>query len=151
MVLILFAFALAHGFVALLLLSIALGLAFAPIVPLTDGLTLRAAVDYGRVRLFGSLAFIVASVGGGFALEGRAPGVVLVTVQAIAIVILAASLALPRVVAVTYSENQASQQVLDKLGFERRGIRDYKGVQATYHVLTAVAWAALSRRDGSAH
>jgi PPP family 3-phenylpropionic acid transporter len=90
-------FEVADGFAWLLCGSIVLGLAFAPIVPLTDGLTLRAAVDYGRVRLFGSLAFIVASVGGGFALEGRAPGVVLVTVQAIAIVILAASLALPRV------------------------------------------------------
>jgi len=51
-------------------------------------------------------------------------------------------LALPRVVAVTYPENQASQRVLDKLGFERRGIREYKGVQATYHVLTSAAWAA---------
>jgi RimJ/RimL family protein N-acetyltransferase len=51
-------------------------------------------------------------------------------------------LALPRVVAVTYPANQASQRVLDKLGFERRGIREYKGVQATYHVLTASTWAA---------
>jgi len=51
-------------------------------------------------------------------------------------------LALPRVVAVTYPENKASQRVLDKLGFERRGIREYKGVQATYHVLTSSAWAA---------
>jgi RimJ/RimL family protein N-acetyltransferase len=50
-------------------------------------------------------------------------------------------LALARVVAVTYPENLASQRVLDKLGFERRGIREYKGVQATYHVLTVTAWA----------
>lgn len=60
-------------------------------------------------------------------------------------------LALPRVVAVTYPENLASQRVLDKLGFERRGIRDYKGVQATYHVLTAAAWATPSRGGGSVH
>ena len=59
-------------------------------------------------------------------------------------------LGLPRVVAVTYPENQASQRVLDKLGFERRGIRDYKGVQATYHVLTSSAWAARVGR-GSVH
>ena len=44
-------------------------------------------------------------------------------------------LGLPRVVAVTYPENRASQRVLDKLGFERRGIREYKGCPATYHVL----------------
>jgi RimJ/RimL family protein N-acetyltransferase len=51
-------------------------------------------------------------------------------------------LALPRVVAVTYPENVASQRVLDKLGFEARGFREYKGVRATYHVLTQEAWAA---------
>lgn len=59
-------------------------------------------------------------------------------------------LGLARVVAVTYPANQASQRVLDKLGFERRGIREYKGVQATYHVLTASTWAARPP-SGSVH
>ena len=59
-------------------------------------------------------------------------------------------LALPRVVAVTYPENQASQRVLDKLGFERHGLREYKGVQVTYHVLTSSAWAARAA-GGSVH
>jgi RimJ/RimL family protein N-acetyltransferase len=59
-------------------------------------------------------------------------------------------LGLPRVVAVTYPANQASQRVLDKLGFERLGIREYKGVQATYHVLTASAWAGRAA-GGSVH
>lgn len=54
-------------------------------------------------------------------------------------------LALPRVVAVTYPENEASQRVLDKLGFEHRGLRDYKGVLATYHVLSAVAGVSSPR------
>ena len=52
------------------------------------------------------------------------------------------TLTLPRVVAVTYPDNVASQGVLDKLGFERRGVVEYKGVQATYHVLTQAAWRA---------
>ena len=59
-------------------------------------------------------------------------------------------LALPRVVAVTYPANQASQRVLDKLGFERHGLREYKGVEATYHVLTPAAWAARAS-GGSVH
>jgi RimJ/RimL family protein N-acetyltransferase len=54
------------------------------------------------------------------------------------------------VVAVTYPENRASQRVLDKLGFERRGLREYKGVRATYHVLTCSAWAARAA-GGSVH
>jgi RimJ/RimL family protein N-acetyltransferase len=59
-------------------------------------------------------------------------------------------LGLSRVVAVTYPANQASQRVLDKLGFERRGIREYKGAQAMYHVLTSSAWAARAA-GGSVH
>jgi RimJ/RimL family protein N-acetyltransferase len=49
---------------------------------------------------------------------------------------------LTRVVAVTYPDNVASQRVLDKLRFERRGLTEYKGVQTTYHVLTQQAWRA---------
>jgi RimJ/RimL family protein N-acetyltransferase len=55
------------------------------------------------------------------------------------------TLGLPRLVAVTYPENRASQQVLDKLGFERRGLTEYKGVQTTFHVLTCEAWSAPER------
>lgn len=57
-------------------------------------------------------------------------------------------LGLGRVVAVTYPENEASQRVLDKVGFARAGFREYKGVRVTYHVLTREAWAA---RGGSVH
>jgi len=58
------------------------------------------------------------------------------------------TLGLPRLVAVTYPENRASQRVLDKLGFERRGFTEYKGVQTTFHVLTREAWnAPAGRRD----
>jgi RimJ/RimL family protein N-acetyltransferase len=56
------------------------------------------------------------------------------------------TLGLPRLVAVTYPENRASQRVLDKLGFERRGLTEYKGVQTTFHVLTREAWSAPARR-----
>jgi RimJ/RimL family protein N-acetyltransferase len=45
------------------------------------------------------------------------------------------TLGLPRVVAVTYPENRASQRVLEKIGFRREGERDYRGVRAAYYVL----------------
>jgi ribosomal-protein-alanine N-acetyltransferase len=44
---------------------------------------------------------------------------------------------LPRLVAVTYPENRASQRVLDKLGFTRQGLVEYCGVQALHFVLDA--------------
>jgi PPP family 3-phenylpropionic acid transporter len=92
------AFAWADGFVALFVRSGVLGLAFAPIMPLVDGFALSAAMrgqlDYGRVRLWGSASFIVATIAGGLVLEGRSPALVLVSLQctAVALVIATAGL-----------------------------------------------------------
>jgi [ribosomal protein S5]-alanine N-acetyltransferase len=44
------------------------------------------------------------------------------------------ALGLPRVVAVTYPDNRASQRVLEKIGFRRQGDLDYKGVRTAYYV-----------------
>jgi len=95
---VLVAFSWADGFVGLFLLSAALGLAFAPIIPLVDGIALTAAsagrLDYGRVRLWGSAAFIVAAVGGGIALEGRDPSLVLRALQGAALALALAAMSL---------------------------------------------------------
>jgi RimJ/RimL family protein N-acetyltransferase len=48
-------------------------------------------------------------------------------------------LRLARLVAVTYPDNRPSQRVLDKLGFVRQGLVDYRGVQAAHYVLVAPA------------
>lgn len=48
---------------------------------------------------------------------------------------------LPRIVAVTYPENLASQRVLEKVGFACRGFVDYKGARAAYYVITPEARA----------
>ena len=67
------AFFVAEGFGVLLALMVVLGLVFAPIVPLIDGITVGAEAEghlsYGPVRLWGSGAFIVASWAGGELLE----------------------------------------------------------------------------------
>jgi RimJ/RimL family protein N-acetyltransferase len=49
------------------------------------------------------------------------------------------ALSLPRLVAVTYPENLASQRVLEKVGFVRQGFVDYQGVRAAYYVITGAA------------
>jgi PPP family 3-phenylpropionic acid transporter len=85
----LLAFSWADGFVGLFVLSALLGLAFAPIMPLIDGValsaSLRGELDYGRVRLWGSASFIAATIAGGLVLEGRSPTLVLLTLQIAAI------------------------------------------------------------------
>jgi PPP family 3-phenylpropionic acid transporter len=64
-----------------LLLSAISGAAWAAIGPLGEALTLqelqRRGIAYGRVRLWGSLAFILAAIGTGRLIEESGPGVVL--------------------------------------------------------------------------
>jgi len=59
----------AEGFAALLAVSILAAVAFTPILPMGENMTLLAArdrgLDYGRVRLWGSFAFIVGAIVGG--------------------------------------------------------------------------------------
>ena len=65
----------AHGFWPILAISIPFFLVWSAIMPLGENLVLLSArehgLDYGRVRLWGSLTFIAASVAMGRALTGR--------------------------------------------------------------------------------
>lgn len=83
------------GFMSLLLLSLALGCAHAPVVPLLDGMALQASaagrLDYGRVRAWGSIAFIAAAVVGGRWLEQRDAAAVLSVLQIAGLAVLLAS------------------------------------------------------------
>lgn len=62
-------YAAAEDFAALALAALLLGLCFPPLLPIGESLTVLASrvrrFDYGRVRLWGSLAFIVGAWGGG--------------------------------------------------------------------------------------
>lgn len=93
-------FELAHALPLLVVLSAMLGLAYAPIIPLLDGMSITAAaagrMDYGRVRLWGSASFILASVVGGWLLQGRDAALVLTTLQSSAVVLVLAVLWLRR-------------------------------------------------------
>jgi len=65
----------AAGFVQLLLVAILTALMFSAILPLGDSVTMQKVregeLDYGRVRMWGSISFIAASVGSGYVLTGR--------------------------------------------------------------------------------
>jgi PPP family 3-phenylpropionic acid transporter len=74
-------FALPLGFAALLLVQALHASAIAPVVPLTDALAVRAArggsgFDYARVRAAGSVAFILAALLAGQAVEAAGVGIV---------------------------------------------------------------------------
>jgi MFS transporter, PPP family, 3-phenylpropionic acid transporter len=92
----------ARGFSAILLPSLVVAAASTAMLPLADATALAAASDhrfqYGRVRLWGTIAFLVATVLGGRVLTGRSTEVVLYLLLG-AMTLAAASCAfMPRVV-----------------------------------------------------
>jgi MFS transporter, PPP family, 3-phenylpropionic acid transporter len=74
-------FALADRFWMFMVLSLLTGATFAAIMPLGEALALQEAhrhrISYGRVRLWGSITFIVTAIAAGRWLEQGGPGVVL--------------------------------------------------------------------------
>lgn len=92
-------FATAGGFWMLLILTLAFAATFSAMMPLADSLTMLAGVshrlDYGRVRLWGSLSFIAASGIAGLFLVEAPPPAILWSVIAAQLLVLAASFALP--------------------------------------------------------
>lgn len=92
-------FHVADGFVAILLTAIVLTLGHGALTPLADNLAMLLAkarqFDYGRVRALGSIAFVIASVGAGWALAGRGSETVLVLMTAAVALNLLAVLLLP--------------------------------------------------------
>ena len=82
-------FAFTDGFWPILLVSMLFFALWSPIMPLGESLTMLAGgengegakdkggeLDYGRIRLWGSLTFIAAAVGTGYVLAGRSPDVI---------------------------------------------------------------------------
>jgi MFS transporter, PPP family, 3-phenylpropionic acid transporter len=92
-------FAVARDFWPLLLLSLLTGTSWATILPLGEALALgeakRRDLDYGRVRLWGSLAFILTAIGVGEWLERAGPPIILWSVAAMVAWLLAACVLLP--------------------------------------------------------
>ena len=75
------AFTLAHGFWACAVLTLAVFAVFSPMLPLAESATQarvrRGEVHYGRARLWGSLSFLLTSIGAGRLLDGGSPDWVL--------------------------------------------------------------------------
>jgi MFS transporter, PPP family, 3-phenylpropionic acid transporter len=94
-------FFVAKGYLALFAATVILAFFFSPLMPLSDNLTLLAAaggkVDYGRVRLWGSVSYAVAAVLGGIWLQGKSEDWILWLVFGTTALIFVSSLFLPKV------------------------------------------------------
>jgi len=96
----LLALAQANRFAAILPLSLLFSLAWTGVLPLTETIAMRGVkvlgLDYGQMRLWGSLSFIGASLFAGWTLAGLGPGCTLWLLGAAAALSAAAAHALPR-------------------------------------------------------
>lgn len=77
----LLAFAPLSGFWPLLTVSVIFGIFWTSVMPLTESIVMTEVklqgLDYGRIRLWGSLTFIVTSFGGGFVIDRWGSGMIL--------------------------------------------------------------------------
>ena len=92
-------FAVAGPFWHLLLLSMIVGAARAAVMPVGEAMALQEAqahnISYGRIRLWGSLTFMAAAIGGGLWIERSRPGIVLGLMMATALLTLIACQQMP--------------------------------------------------------
>lgn len=115
-------FGVVNGVVAFVLLSIAANAALSPLAPLGDAIAMRHAsagtLDYARVRLWGSIAFIVASIGIGRWVRVAGSSVIHPWIVAGLAATLAACIALPRAPKGARAEGggarRASEVLLDR-------------------------------------
>jgi len=89
----------ARGFWPILLVMLPAAVCFQPMIPLIESETmaavLRERLDYGRIRLWGSLAFILGTIGAGSLITDRAPDLVFFLVLGALALTLLAALGLP--------------------------------------------------------
>ncbi len=89
----------AQGFWPILLIMLPAAVCFQPMIPLIESQTMAAVqrerLDYGRIRLWGSLSFILGTVGAGSLITDRSPDLVFYLVLGALALTLLAALALP--------------------------------------------------------
>lgn len=89
------------GYLQIILLYGLVGSLMHATMPLTDSLTIliqhRVSIDYGRVRLWGSITFIIASFAGGWILSGAGPDAILWSIVAGGAVLIVVGYILPSV------------------------------------------------------
>ena len=142
----------AWGFVVILLISAAQGVAASALTPLTDALTLALAavrrLDYGRTRAYGSVAYMAATALGGALLGAVGSGLVPWAIAGLYARAAGLALALPGVAA-------PPPTVRIRQGWHSRSFRLallatalIQGAHAAYYSFAALHWRAAGIADG---
>lgn len=150
-----------HGFWPIMAAALVLALATTTIMPLTETIAVAGVrvggLDYGRMRLWGSLTFIVASFGGGMLVDARGVSVGVWLIVAGAVVTVLAALALPELPRSPEEllPSERSEPAEDRLSVVRRlaGRADFlvflaavgavQGAHALFYAFGALHWRSL--------
>ncbi|MCK8785261.1 MFS transporter [Roseomonas sp. NAR14] len=143
------AYGLAAGFWALLAVAVLHGIVSAPLIPMSDMLTLRVArregFDYGRVRAAGSVAFILCTVAAGWAVQLAGIGIVVWLIAGGMALVALCALLLPRERVEARSGRAGFAAVLRLPGFRRLLLLSalIQGSHALYYGFGALHWQSL--------
>lgn len=148
------------GFWLILILFAAFQTASTALMPLADVVAMRGVrqhgLDYGTMRLWGSAAFIVANVGGGWVVAVSGSGSVLPLVIAGSMAAVAAAWLLPRAGAGPPAARSRRRSLGLILALLRRrdlillilAAGSIQASHATYYVFSAIHWEALGIGKG---
>jgi len=139
----------AQGFWPILLVSLPMGICFSAMIPISESLTMAAVanakMDYGRVRLWGSVAFVVGVLGAGSLLTDRHPDLILMMILGVLLACIVTVATLPRQPAAALRGGRLRPGVL---------LRDQhfllflaaasllQASHATYYAFSAIHWQA---------
>jgi PPP family 3-phenylpropionic acid transporter len=150
-------FPVAAGFLALLALSMLAQGCSAAAMPLVEDTTLGAVrahgLDYGRIRLVGSLTFLAASFAGGLFLSGRPAGAVLGLMITLSALTFGAALLLPDLrptESLTIQFVAGLGRVLGRRGFRRMFLASglIQASHMLYYGFGTIQWRAAGLSDG---
>ncbi len=147
------AFYVADGFLPILFVNLAFLALWSAVMPLGESLTLLASravgFDYGRVRLWGSIAFVAAAAGSGMVLAGRSgEWVLLLLTPAIALVLVAVA-AVPDVRAPAAMGRSAVLELLGNRPFLAMLLACslVQASHAAYYAFATLRWRAFGHSE----
>ncbi len=145
----------ANSFFALLLVSLLYGICWAPVMSFGDNITMLSTRDkdiqYGRLRLWGSLSFIFMSFSFGYVLENRGTELIYWTIIGATLLTLLATTGLPDVrIPPLGKSSRPVRTLLKNRSFKlfMGCVAMIHGSHAVYYAFATLHWRSLGYSDG---
>lgn len=148
-------FAFVESFFGLFFISFLYGMCWAPLMSFGDNITLLSirgtSIQYGRLRLWGSLSFIAMSVGVGWLLEATSEDIIYWVILVSIVLTIGATFALPDVrITPLGRKGQPVRRLLKDRGFRifMATVALIHGSHALYYAFATLHWRSLGYSDG---